>query len=89
MRRDLHFLEAAFGELAELLDQYERLLPVLGADDPVSEEVAGLASETKERAAAADVPRLMREIPRALARLERRVRSEASAPRTASGGLGT
>jgi PAS domain S-box-containing protein len=86
VRRDLRFLEAAFEELGDLIDQYERLLPALSADDPVTEEVAGLAAETRERATAADLPRLMREIPRAIARLDRRARD--GGPAGTPGGRG-
>ena len=72
-RRELGLLAMAFADVETVLRQYERLLPAMRAEDPLTEAMAGLAAETSEVAASADVPRLLAEIPRALARLHTRL----------------
>ena len=69
LRRELRHLKLAFTEIDRVFRQYEQLLPALRAEDPVTEAIAGIAAETSEVAASADVPRLLREIPRALDRM--------------------
>lgn len=69
-RGDLRFLAAAFQDLDRVVRQYERLLPAMRAEDPLSEVIAGIAAETTEVTQSVDVPTLLREIPRALGRLD-------------------
>lgn len=69
-RRDLRFLAAAFHDLDRVVRQYERLLPAMRGEDPLSEVIAGVAAETNEVTESVDVPTLLREIPRALGRLD-------------------
>lgn len=69
-RGDLRFLAAAFQDLDRVLRQYERLLPAMRAEDPLSEVIAGVAAETTEVTQSVDVPTLLREIPRVLGRLD-------------------
>lgn len=82
---EARYLEDAFRELERVLGQYERLLPAIRADDPLAEEIAGLAAETADVARAADLPRLRVEIPRAIGRLQRHL-AAGSAAAGASGG---
>lgn len=72
-RRELHLLALAFADVEKVLRQYELLLPAIRAEDPLTEAIAGLAAETSDLAASADVPRLLDEIPRVLERLRARV----------------
>ncbi len=74
-RRELSLLSLAFSDMEKVLRQYERLLPAMRAEDPLSEAIAGLAAETSEVATSADVPRLLEEIPRVLERLRVRVQA--------------
>ena len=80
-RGDLRFLAAAFQDLDRVLRQYERLLPAMRAEDPLSEVIAGVAAETTEVTDAVDVPTLLREIPRVLGRLDAQLmRRETATP---------
>ncbi len=72
-RGDLRFLAAAFQDLDRVVRQYERLLPAMRAEDPLSEVIAGVAAETTEVTQSVDVPTLLREIPRVLGRLDAQV----------------
>lgn len=67
--RELRLLALGFADLDKVMRQYEMLLPAMSAEDPLTEAIAGLAAETSEVAATADVPRLLREIPRSMTRL--------------------
>ena len=67
--RELRLLALGFADLDKVMRQYEMLLPAMSAEDPLTEAIAGLAAETSEVAAMADVPRLLREIPRSMTRL--------------------
>jgi len=69
LRDELRVLSEGFRDLDHVLRQYERLLPSLGADDPLAESIAGAAHEARAAVAAVGVPALLEEIPRALARL--------------------
>lgn len=82
---EARFLEGAFHEMERVLGQYERLLPAIHADDPLAEEIAGLAAETADVVHSADLPRLRVEIPRAIGRLQRHL-AAGSAAAGASGG---
>lgn len=75
IREDLRVLSEAFRDLDLLLRQYERILPSLSAEDPLTESIAGLASETRALAAAVGAPALLEEIPRALGRLRENLRA--------------
>lgn len=80
--RELRLLALGFAELDKVMRQYEMLLPAMSAEDPLTEAIAGLAAETNELAATADVPRLLREIPRSMTRLRSHLtRLAGSAPR--------
>lgn len=67
--RELRLLAMGFSDLDKVMRQYEMLLPAMRAEDPLTEAIAGLASETSDVVASADVPRLLREIPRSMTRL--------------------
>jgi hypothetical protein len=69
VREELRLLAEAFRDLDLVIRHYERLLPSLGADDPLAESIAGVASDARAAVAAVGVPTLLEEIPRALARL--------------------
>jgi PAS domain S-box-containing protein len=69
VRDELRVLSEGFRDLDHVLKQYERLLPSLGADDPLAESIAGAAHDARAAFAAVGVPALLEEIPRALARL--------------------
>lgn len=69
VREELRVLSEGFRDLDHVLRQYERLLPSLGADDPLAESIAGVAHDARAAVAAVGVPALLEEIPRALARL--------------------
>jgi hypothetical protein len=66
---ELRVLSEAFRDLDLVIRQYERLLPSLGADDPLAESIAGVAHDARAAVAAVGVPALLEEIPRALSRL--------------------
>lgn len=69
VRDELRVLSEGFRDLDHVLKQYERLLPSLGANDPLTESIAGAAHDARAAVAAVGVPALLEEIPRALARL--------------------
>lgn len=69
VRDELRVLSEGFRDLDHVLRQYERLLPALGADDPLTESIAGPANDARAAFAAVGVPALLEEIPRALSRL--------------------
>jgi hypothetical protein len=69
VRDELRVLSEGFRDLDHVLRQYERLLPALGADEPLTESVAGAAHDARAAVAAVGVPALLEEIPRALSRL--------------------
>jgi hypothetical protein len=69
VRDELRVLSEGFRDLDHVLKQYERLLPSLGADDPLAESIAGAAHDARAAVAAVGVPALLEQIPRALARL--------------------
>ena len=68
-RDEVRVLSEGFRDLDHVLKQYERLLPSLGANDPLTESIAGAAHDARAAVAAVGVPALLEEIPRALARL--------------------
>lgn len=68
-RDELRVLSEGFRDLDHVLRLYERLLPALGADDPLAESIAGAAHDARAAVAAVGVSALLEEIPRALARL--------------------
>lgn len=69
VRDEIRVLSEGFRDLDHVLKQYERLLPALGANDPITESIAGAANEARATVAAVGVPALLEQIPRALARL--------------------
>lgn len=69
VREELRVLSEGFRDLDHVLRQYERLLPALGADDPLAESIAGAAHDARAAGAAVGVSALLEQIPRALARL--------------------
>jgi hypothetical protein len=81
---DLRELGLAFRDLERVMQQYDRLLPELSAQDPLTEAIAGLANDAQSAAAAAGVSGLLSQIPRRLARLragvERLSRRDATNP---------
>ena len=68
-RDELRVLSEGFRDLDHVLRLYERLLPALGADDPLAESIAGAAHDARAAVAAVGIPALLEEIPRALAKL--------------------
>lgn len=66
---EIRVLSEAFRDLDLVLRHFERLLPSLGADDPLTESIAGVAHETRAAVASVGLPALLEEIPRSLARL--------------------
>ena len=73
VQQELGRIALAFDNLERVVRPYERLLPALQAEDPLSEAIAGIAAETRDMAAAADMPRLLDELRRALERLRTQV----------------
>ena len=69
VQEEVRQLSEAFRDLDLVIRQYERLLPSLGADDPLTESIAGAAHDARTAVAAVGVPTLLEEIPRTLARL--------------------
>jgi PAS domain S-box-containing protein len=69
VRDELRVLSEGFRDLDHVLRQYARLLPALGADDPLAEAIAGAAHDARAAGAAVGVSALLEQIPRALARL--------------------
>lgn len=78
--RELQLLSLAVADLERVLRQYELLLPAVQAEDPLAEAIAGLAAETSEVVASADVSRLLREVPGTLARLRAQLQLLAESP---------
>ena len=87
VRDELRVLSEGFRDLDHVLKQYERLLPSLGADDPLAESIAGPAHDARTAVAAVGVPALLEEIPRALARLRAHLQTlnQDAAPSTSDG----
>jgi len=96
---ELRVLSEGFRDLDHVMRQYERLLPSLSADDPLTESIAGVAADARAASTAVGVPALLEEIPRALSRLRAHlqsltpdetetdaVASSGNAPRTSQGG---
>src|SRR5687768_11888328 len=75
VRDELRVLSEGFRDLDHVLKQYERLLPSIGADDPLAESIAGAAHDARAAVAAVGVPALLEQIPRALARLRANLQS--------------
>ena len=73
VQQELGRIALAFDDLERVVRPYERLLPALQAEDPLTEAIAGIAAETRDMAAAADMPRLLDELRRALERLRTQV----------------
>jgi hypothetical protein len=73
MQDELRVLAEGFRDLDHVVRQYERLLPSLSADDPLTESIAGAAHDARAAVAAVGVPALLEEIPLALARLRAHV----------------
>ena len=69
IQEELRVLSEAFRDLDLVIRQYERLLPTLTADDPLTESIAGMAHDMRSAVAAVGVSALLEEIPRALSRL--------------------
>lgn len=86
VRTELQRLTEAFRDLDLVLRQYERLLPALGADDPLTETIAGVASDARSAVAAVGVSSLLEQIPRSLARLRGHVQLLAGGGGAESGG---
>lgn len=80
--RELRLLSLAIADLERVMRQYELLLPAVRAEDPLAEAIAGLAAETSEVVASADVSRLLREVPGTLARLRAHVQRLAASQAT-------
>jgi PAS domain S-box-containing protein len=78
VRDELRVLSEGFRDLDHVLRQYERLLPSLGADDPLTDSIAGAAHDARAAVAAVGVPTLLEEIPRALARLRAHLQDDPS-----------
>lgn len=89
LRDDLRLLSESFRDLDHVLRHYERLLPSLSASDPLAESIAGLAHEARAAAAAAGLPMLLDEIPRALARARGHLQALAREVRSRPGDPGT
>jgi PAS domain-containing protein len=66
---DLRQLGRAFRDLERVMQQYDRLLPELSAQDPLTESIAGVASDAQSAASDAGLTGLLGQIPRTLARL--------------------
>jgi hypothetical protein len=69
VREELVRLGAAFRDLELAVRQYERLLPVLAAQDPLTEAIAGLAHDTLRTVTRLRVDQVLHEVPGTLARL--------------------
>jgi PAS domain-containing protein len=69
LQEELRLLGEAFRDLDLVLRKYERLLPALSADDPLTEAIAGEAFDARTAVDAVGVPALLEEIPRALTRV--------------------
>ena len=89
VRDELRVLSEGFRDLDHVLKQYERLLPSLGADDPLAESIAGAAHDARAAVAAVGVPALLEQIPRALARLRAHLQNFTDDPSGESDPLGS
>ncbi len=78
MGEELRVLSEGFRDLDHVVRQYERLLPSLSADDPLTEAIAGAALDARAAVTAVGVAALLEEIPLALARLRAHVQSLAA-----------
>ncbi|MFP5355549.1 MAG: PAS domain-containing protein [Gemmatimonadota bacterium] len=78
--REVQLLSLAIADLERVVRQYELLLPAVQAEDPLAEAIAGLAAETSEVVASADVSRLLREVPGTLTRLREQLQLLAESP---------
>jgi len=72
---ELRVLSEGFRDLDHVMRQFERLLPSLSADDPLTESIAGVAADARAASTAVGVPALLEEIPRALSRLRAHLQS--------------
>lgn len=88
IRDELRLLGEAFRDLDLVIRQYERLLPSLAADDPLTETIAGVAHDARSAVAAAGVPGLLEEIPRSLARLRAHLQRLSARPGQQTDGTG-
>jgi PAS domain-containing protein len=80
MGEELRVLSEGFRDLDHVVRQYERLLPSLSADDPLTEAIAGAAHDARAAVTAVGVAALLEEIPLALARLRAHVQSLGAEP---------
>jgi len=78
VRDEIRVLSESFRDLDLVIRQYERLLPSLGADDPLTESIAGVANDARAAVASVGVPALLEEIPRSLARLRAQLQKVAT-----------
>jgi PAS domain-containing protein len=69
IRDELRILSEGFRDLDHVVRQFEKLLPSLSANDPLTESIAGAASDVRAAVSAVGMPALLEEIPLALARL--------------------
>jgi PAS domain-containing protein len=80
MDEELRVLSEGFRDLDHVVRQYERLLPSLSADDPLTEAIAGAAHDARAAVTAVGVAALLEEIPLALARLRAHMQSLSAEP---------
>ena len=73
IRDELRILSEGFRDLDHVVRQFEKLLPSLSANDPLTESIAGPASDVRAAVSAVGMPALLEEIPLALARLRAQV----------------
>ena len=73
MRDELRSLSEGFRDLDHVIRQFEKLLPSLSANDPLTESIAGPASDIRAAVSAVGMSALLEEIPLALARLRAHV----------------
>ena len=73
MREELRILSEGFRDLDHVIRQFEKLLPALSANDPLTESIAGEASDVRAAISAVGMPALLEEIPLALARVHAQV----------------
>jgi len=74
--RELQRLALGVAALDRVVRQYERLVPAMRAEDPLTEVMAGLVVETRAVAESADVSRLLLELPRAVERLRHQLQRQ-------------
>jgi len=77
---ELRILSEGFRDLDHVVRQYERLLPSLSADDPLTESIAGAAYDARAAVTSVGVAALLEEIPLALARLRAHVQRLTTEP---------